>query len=80
MGYVILRLYAFLGHRGNLTETPTYISFAILLGLGIIAICLYLGFFQGYVLLIERIVACIEGGFVVLETIFGVVAVASFSR
>jgi hypothetical protein len=70
----------FLARRGNLTETPTFISFALLLGLAVLGICTYVGLFQNYVLLVERVCVCVEAGFVVLESLFGVAVVASFSR
>ncbi|KAH7694785.1 Protein MKS-2 [Aphelenchoides avenae] len=68
------------GRRGNLTETPTFLSFSLLLGLAVIAICVYLAAFQGYVLTIELVMACVQGGLVILESIFSAAAIASFSR
>ncbi|KAI6171631.1 Protein of unknown function domain containing protein [Aphelenchoides besseyi] len=66
--------------RGNLTETPTFISFALLLGVAVLAICVHVAFFQNFVMLVERICVGVEGVFVILESVFSVAAVASFSR
>ncbi|CAD5209654.1 unnamed protein product [Bursaphelenchus okinawaensis] len=68
------------GRRGNLTETTAFIAFSLLLSLAVIAICVYIGFFQNYILLIELILACTESGFVILEMLCSIAAVASFSR
>lgn len=69
-----------LAHQGNLTENSTFLSFSLMLNGAILAICAYMGFFQSYVLLIELIFCCIQAGLIILETIFGVVALATFSR
>ncbi|KAI6185086.1 hypothetical protein M3Y97_00667000 [Aphelenchoides bicaudatus] len=66
--------------RGNLTETPTFISFSLLLGIPVMAICVYIGVFQNYILLIERVCVSVEAALVMLESLFSVAAVASFSR
>ncbi|CAD5213548.1 unnamed protein product [Bursaphelenchus xylophilus] len=66
--------------RGNLTETTAFIAFSLMLSLAIIAICVYIGFFQNYVLMVELILASIEGGFVIFEILCSIAAVASFSR
>ncbi|KAI6238478.1 hypothetical protein M3Y99_00686800 [Aphelenchoides fujianensis] len=76
----MLRTSQIVTRRGNLTETPTFISFALLLGIAVLAICVYVAFFQNFVMFAERVCVCIEGVFVIFETIFGVAAVASFSR
>jgi hypothetical protein len=46
----------------------------------ILAICAYLAIFQNYILFVERVCAGIEASLVLLESLFGVAAVASFSR
>ncbi|KAI1728561.1 putative membrane protein domain-containing protein [Ditylenchus destructor] len=66
--------------RGNLTETAAFISFALLLNAAVLSICAYLVFFQGYVLLIEIILASLEGSFVIIETIFCIAAITQFSK
>ena len=56
-------------HRGNLTETPAYLTFSLLLSGAVVAICFYLGWFQAYVLLAEIVACGVEGGWVVLESL-----------
>lgn len=43
------------GTRGNLTETSAFVTFFVLLSVANIALCVYLGVFQSYVLLIEEV-------------------------
>ncbi|GMS84877.1 hypothetical protein PENTCL1PPCAC_7052, partial [Pristionchus entomophagus] len=68
------------GSRGNLTETSAFISFFVLLSIANIALCVYLGVFQSYVLLIEEILICIEFALLVLQTLIGVTLIATLSR
>ncbi|KHN82099.1 Transmembrane protein, partial [Toxocara canis] len=70
----------FWARKGNLTETPAYISFSLLLSVATLAVCVYWAVFQSYVLLVEFILVCIEGGLVVLESVLGIVAAAALSR
>uniref|UniRef100_A0A1I7YZ35 Transmembrane protein n=1 Tax=Steinernema glaseri TaxID=37863 RepID=A0A1I7YZ35_9BILA len=66
--------------RGNKTETPGFLSFSLLLSFAVIALCVYLAAFQSYVLLLEFIFICIEGGLVILESVISLAAMATFSR
>uniref|UniRef100_A0A914ZMZ1 Transmembrane protein 216 n=1 Tax=Parascaris univalens TaxID=6257 RepID=A0A914ZMZ1_PARUN len=70
----------FWGRKGNLTETSAFISFSLLLSVAVLAVCIYWAVFQSYVLLIEFIVVCIEGGLVVIESLLGIITVATLSR
>uniref|UniRef100_A0AC34QBS6 Uncharacterized protein n=1 Tax=Panagrolaimus sp. JU765 TaxID=591449 RepID=A0AC34QBS6_9BILA len=66
--------------RGNLTETPAYLSFSILLGIPVLALFAYFGFIQADVLLIEKIASCVQLGISGFQIIFSVASVAIFSR
>ncbi|KAK0394403.1 hypothetical protein QR680_000716 [Steinernema hermaphroditum] len=66
--------------RGNKTETPGFLSFSLLLSFAVIALCVYLAAFQSYVLLMEFVFICIEGGLVILASIISLAAIATFSR
>ncbi|VDD95195.1 unnamed protein product [Enterobius vermicularis] len=70
----------FWGRKGNLTETPAYISFSMLISIPIIAMCVYWGFFQSYVLLVEFVFVVIEGVLVIVELLLGIIAAVSMSR
>ena len=70
----------FLVRRGNLTETPIYTLFALLLGIAVTLICVYVAFLQGYIMLVEKILSCIQIGFIIIESILAIVTLASFSR
>ncbi|CAI4232212.1 unnamed protein product [Auanema sp. JU1783] len=57
------------GARGNLTETPTFLSFSLFLSIAMVFICVYLAFLQNFVLLIEEILVCIQGTIVIIESV-----------
>uniref|UniRef100_A0A0N5AYF0 Odorant receptor n=1 Tax=Syphacia muris TaxID=451379 RepID=A0A0N5AYF0_9BILA len=58
----------FWGKKGNLTETPAYISFSLLTSV------------PCYVLLLEFLLVVIEGILVLLQILFGIAAVVSMAR
>ncbi|CAJ0963668.1 unnamed protein product, partial [Mesorhabditis belari] len=66
--------------RGNLTETPAYVGFSALLSLPSFVICVYLGIFQNFILLLEEVVVCIEAVLIILETLLSLVLFATLSR
>ncbi|CAJ0567827.1 unnamed protein product, partial [Mesorhabditis spiculigera] len=66
--------------RGNLTETPAFVSLSLGLSIPSLLICIYLGIFQNYILLIEEVFICIEGALIILEVLFGIILVATLSR
>ncbi|CAJ0606742.1 unnamed protein product [Cylicocyclus nassatus] len=68
------------GARGNLTETPAFLAFSLLLSVPIILIHVYLAIFQNYVLLIEAIIVGISGILVIIETIAGLALCATLSK
>uniref|UniRef100_A0A0N4U2L3 Transmembrane protein 216 n=1 Tax=Dracunculus medinensis TaxID=318479 RepID=A0A0N4U2L3_DRAME len=69
----------FWGRKGNLTETPAFIAFSLLLSAADIALCIYWAMFQSYVLLIEFIVVCIQGGLVTIEILLAIITITRFS-
>ncbi|MFH4982487.1 hypothetical protein AB6A40_009196 [Gnathostoma spinigerum] len=73
-----LRLYW--GRRGNLTENPPFITFSLALNLAVIAVCVYWAIFQSYILFLEFIIVCIEGVFVIAESLFALILIAVLSR
>uniref|UniRef100_A0A7E4UVF6 Transmembrane protein n=1 Tax=Panagrellus redivivus TaxID=6233 RepID=A0A7E4UVF6_PANRE len=68
------------GTRGNLTETPSYLSFSILLSVSTLAICVYFAFFQANVLLAERVVSIVQGSLNLIEALISMATVAMLSR
>lgn len=69
-----------LARKGNLTEASGYLSFALLLNALTITLCIYWAIFQSYVLFIEFLIVCLEGFFVIVETLLTIVAIVNFSR
>ncbi|KAK5983860.1 hypothetical protein GCK32_019083 [Trichostrongylus colubriformis] len=67
------------GIRGNLTETPAFLAFSLLLSVPVLLILVYLAIFQNYVLLIEAIVVGINGVLVIIETVIGLALCATLS-
>ncbi|KAK6736697.1 hypothetical protein RB195_019411 [Necator americanus] len=67
------------GSRGNLTETPVFLGFSILLSVPLLLILLYLAVFQNYVLLIEAIIVGVSSILVIIETIVGLALCATLS-
>ncbi|VDM77813.1 unnamed protein product [Strongylus vulgaris] len=68
------------GTRGNLTETPAFLAFSVLLSVPIILIHVYLAIFQNFVLLIEAVIVGISGVLVIIETIAGLALCATLSK
>ncbi|KAL3994853.1 putative membrane family protein [Acanthocheilonema viteae] len=73
-----MRLYW--ARKGNLTETSGYLSFALLLNVLTLSLCVYWALFQSYVLFIEFVIVCVEAILVIIETWFAIIAIANFSR
>ncbi|EYC41246.1 hypothetical protein Y032_0576g220 [Ancylostoma ceylanicum] len=68
------------GTRGNLTETPGFLAFSLLLSFPVMLIHVYLAIFQNYVLLIEAILVGISGVLVIVETVVGLAVCATLSK
>ncbi|CAD6200033.1 unnamed protein product [Caenorhabditis auriculariae] len=67
------------GTRGNVLESFTFVFFSLLLAVPILVICIYLSFFQNYVLLLEAILTYIQGIAVIVEVLLSLALCVSFS-
>ena len=70
----------FFGQKGNLTEQMVPVVFSLVLSVPALVGALYFLLWQTYVLRVEVIVTGIQLAFILLEIIFGVIAVATFAR
>lgn len=70
----------FFGQKGNLTEQMSSVVVSLVLTVPCLLTVIYFLLWQTYVLRLDIILSSIQIVFLVLETLFAVVAVASFAR
>lgn len=77
---LIFKINKNLGQKGNLSEQMASVVISIALTVPVFLSVLYFLLWQTYVLRLELILSAFQLGFLVLELIFGIVAIATFAR